>query len=95
MDEAKELPENAAEFALARLAKLEAATSGEKLADVRRDMQVCMQQHASVFRTQKVLDEGVANILDVYKRTQNLYIDDKSKVFNTARVEALGIFKYD
>lgn len=89
MDEAKELPENAAEFTLARLAKLEAATSGEKLADVRRDMQVCMQQHASVFRTQKVLDEGVANILDVYKRTQNLYIDDKSKVFNTARVEAL------
>ncbi len=89
MDEAKELPENAAEFTLARLAKLEAATSGEKLTDVRRDMQVCMQQHASVFRTQKVLDEGVANILDVYKRTQNLYIDDKSKVFNTARVEAL------
>lgn len=89
MDEAKELPENAAEFTLARLAKLEAATSGEKLADVRRDMQICMQQHASVFRTQKVLDEGVANILDVYKRTQNLYIDDKSKVFNTARVEAL------
>ena len=89
MSEAKELPENAAEFTLARLAKLEAATSGEKLADVRRDMQVCMQQHASVFRTQKVLDEGVANILDVYKRTQNLYIDDKSKVFNTARVEAL------
>jgi succinate dehydrogenase / fumarate reductase flavoprotein subunit len=89
MSEAKELPENAAEFTLARLAKLEAATSGEKLADVRRDMQICMQQHASVFRTQKVLDEGVANILDVYKRTQNLYIDDKSKVFNTARVEAL------
>jgi succinate dehydrogenase / fumarate reductase flavoprotein subunit len=52
-------------------------------------MQVCMQQHASVFRTQKVLDEGVERILDIYKRAQQLYIDDKSKVFNTALVEAL------
>lgn len=88
LEEPKPLPENAAEFTLARLAKLEANT-GEKLADVRHAMQVCMQQHASVFRTQKVLDEGVERILEVYKRAQNVSISDKSKVFNTARVEAL------
>jgi succinate dehydrogenase / fumarate reductase flavoprotein subunit len=88
LDEPKPLPENAAEFTLARLAKLEANT-GDKLADVRHEMQVCMQQHASVFRTQKVLDEGVEKILEIYKRAQNVGVDDKSKVFNTARVEAL------
>lgn len=89
LDEPKALPDNAAAASLARLEKLYTATSGEKLADLRLDMQVCMQQHASVFRTQKVLDEGVARIQEVYKRSQNLYVDDKSKVFNTALVEAL------
>lgn len=89
LDEPKELPENAAQKTLERVAKLREATSGEKIADVRRDMQVCMQQHASVFRTQKVLDEGVSRILEVQKRAANIYVADKSKVFNTAIVEAL------
>ena len=90
LDEAKPLPENAGEFTLARLAKLEtAATSGVKVAEVRNAMQVCMQQHASVFRTQDVLEDGVEKILAIYDQAQTLYINDKSKVFNTARVEAL------
>lgn len=89
LNTAKELPENAAEKTLARVARLREATSGEKIADVRRDMQVCMQQHASVFRTQTMLDEGVKRILEVQKRAENIYVADKSKVFNTAIVEAL------
>jgi succinate dehydrogenase / fumarate reductase flavoprotein subunit len=89
MNELKPLPANAADYTLARLAHLENNVSGEKVADVRRDMQVCMQQHASVFRTQKVLEEGVERILEIYQRAQNIVINDKSKVFNTARVEAL------
>lgn len=89
LHEPKELPPDAGEKTLARVAKLRGATSGEKIADVRRDMQVCMQQHASVFRTQKMLDQGVNRILEVQKRAQNIYVADKSKVFNTAIVEAL------
>lgn len=89
MPEPKPLPENAAEFSLSRLNKLDKTTAGETLADVRKDMQVCMQQHASVFRTQKVLDEGVKKILEIHKRAQSIYVSDKSRVFNTARVEAL------
>jgi succinate dehydrogenase / fumarate reductase flavoprotein subunit len=90
LDEVKPLPANAGEFTLARLAKLDSApATGVKIAEVRNAMQVCMQQHASVFRTQDVLDEGVQRILDIHAQAQNLYINDKSKVFNTARVEAL------
>lgn len=88
-DDHKDLPANAADFSLARLAKLDEAKEGVPLAEVRNEMQTIMQQHASVFRTEKVLVEGVAMIEDVAKRTENLYIKDKSKVFNTARVEAL------
>jgi succinate dehydrogenase / fumarate reductase flavoprotein subunit len=47
------------------------------------------KQHASVFRTQKVLDEGVSRILEVERRAKNIYVEDKSRVFNTAMVEAL------
>jgi succinate dehydrogenase / fumarate reductase flavoprotein subunit len=89
MPEHKELPENAGHFSLERLAKLETTIDGEKVGDVRRDMQVCMQQHASVFRTQKVLDDGVVKMKQIYQRAKNIVIEDKSKVFNTARVEAL------
>lgn len=88
-EEHKDLPADAAEFTLQRLAKLNEATSGEPLADVRRDMQSVLQRHASVFRTQKILEEGVSQIEAVNKRAQNIYIKDKSKVFNMARVEAL------
>lgn len=89
LDELKPLPEDAAAASVARVEKLLASTGSEKLGNLRRDMQVCMQQHASVFRTQKVLDEGVERIQEVYQRVQNLAIDDKSKVFNMALVEAL------
>lgn len=85
----KELPEDAADFTLARLAKLNDNVAGESLADVRHEMQKIMQQHAGVFRTEKVLQEGIAKIKEVQKRAQNIAIKDKSKVFNTVRVEAL------
>jgi succinate dehydrogenase / fumarate reductase flavoprotein subunit len=87
--EYKELPNDAGEFSLERLRKIDEATSGESLAELRSEMQKIMQQHAGVFRTEKVLLDGIAKIEALYARAQNLYIKDKSKVFNTACVEAL------
>ncbi|MCX8515241.1 MAG: succinate dehydrogenase flavoprotein subunit [Burkholderiales bacterium] len=87
--EYKELPKDAGEFSLQRVQKIDASTSGESLAELRHEMQRIMQQHAGVFRTQKVLMDGIEKIEALYARAQNLYIKDKSKVFNTARVEAL------
>lgn len=87
----EELPENAGEFSVERLKALNERTSGESMADLRHDMQVIMQKNASVFRTEKTLTEGVTQIEEVAKRIANLYIKDKSNVFNTARVEALEL----
>ncbi len=50
-----------------------------------------MQQHASVFRTQASMDEGVAKIKALAERVRNIHLADKSKVFNTALVEALEV----
>lgn len=87
----KALPADAADQSLARLARLEASTSGEYAQDVANDMRKAMQQHAGVFRTQASLDEGVGKIAAVAERVKAITLADKSKVFNTARVEALEV----
>lgn len=85
------LPEDAADQPLTRLAKLDASTQGEYSQTVAADMRLSMQQHAGVFRTQALLDAGVQSIADIRERTENLHLKDKSKVFNTDRVEALEV----
>jgi succinate dehydrogenase / fumarate reductase flavoprotein subunit len=50
-----------------------------------------MQQHAGVFRTQASMDEGVSKIAQLRERVKNIGLKDHSKVFNTARIEALEV----
>jgi succinate dehydrogenase / fumarate reductase, flavoprotein subunit len=76
---------------LARLAKLEATKQGEYAQDVANDLRKTMQFHAGVFRTQASMDEGVAKIGHIAERAKAIHLADKSKVFNTARVEALEV----
>ncbi|MEX8494499.1 succinate dehydrogenase flavoprotein subunit [Sphaerotilus sp.] len=87
----KELPKDAADLALARLARLDSSSTGEYAQDVANDMRAAMQQHASVFRTQKIMDEGVVKINALRERVARITLKDKSKVFNTARIEALEV----
>ncbi|GGP27446.1 succinate dehydrogenase flavoprotein subunit [Silvimonas amylolytica] len=87
----KPLPENAADFSLARLARLENQTGGEEVADVRAAMQKCVQLRAGVFRNDENLAKGVAEIKEIAERAKRTQIKDKSKVWNTARTEALEL----
>jgi succinate dehydrogenase / fumarate reductase, flavoprotein subunit len=87
----KALPADAAEFSVARLARLESAASGEYAQSVADDIRATMQQHAGVFRTQASMDEGVAKIAKLRERARNIGLTDTSKVFNTARIEALEV----
>jgi succinate dehydrogenase / fumarate reductase flavoprotein subunit len=87
----KPLPADAADLALSRLARLDGSSSGEYAQDVANDIRKAMQQHAGVFRTQASLDEGVRKIAAVAERVKSITLADKSRVFNTARVEALEV----
>ena len=89
--EHKPLPKDAANRTLERLARLDNATNGEYAQDVANDLRAAMQMHAGVFRTQKSLDEGIVKIAELRKRVNNINLKDKSKVFNTARIEALEV----
>ncbi len=87
----KDLPKDAADRSEERLARLDGSSSGEYAQDVAGDIRKTMQQHAGVFRTQAIMDEGVAKIAAVAERVKAIALKDKSKVFNTARIEALEV----
>ncbi|MGE4336765.1 MAG: succinate dehydrogenase flavoprotein subunit [Pigmentiphaga sp.] len=85
------VPQAAVDFSLDRLSRLEARTSGEKAQDVGNAIRMSMQQHCGVFRTLDLLNEGVGQIDALAEQAKDIYFQDKSKVFNTARVEALEL----
>jgi len=87
----KDLPKDAADYSLSRLARLDNQTGGEPYAVVARDMRRVMQAHCGVFRFPDLLADGVKKIREVADRVTRTEIKDKSKVFNTARIEALEL----
>ncbi len=90
-DDYSPLPTNVLENTLKRIRHLDDSTSGENAQEVADEIREIVQNHAAVFRTQELLDEGVKQILAIAPRVRNIHLKDKSKVFNTARVEALEV----
>jgi succinate dehydrogenase / fumarate reductase flavoprotein subunit len=91
LKEHKPLPLNTADRSVERLNQLENSTSGEYAQDVANEIRTVMQQHAAVFRKQVSMDEGVTKIAAVRERVAAITLKDKSRVFNTARIEALEV----
>ncbi|GAC1390385.1 MAG: succinate dehydrogenase flavoprotein subunit [Variovorax sp.] len=87
----KPLPADAADRTLARLNRLDGASTGEYAQDVANDIRASMQLHAGVFRTQASMDEGVGKIAALRERVGKIALKDQSKIFNTARIEALEV----
>jgi succinate dehydrogenase / fumarate reductase flavoprotein subunit len=87
----KPLPADAADLAMERLARLETSTGSERVQDVANAIRSTMQQYCGVFRTDELLQTGVKKIIELDERRKHVSFKDKSKVFNTARVEALEL----
>jgi succinate dehydrogenase / fumarate reductase flavoprotein subunit len=79
------------ERAMARLNKLNASTSGESAAVLRKELQTIMQNYFGVFRKGEFMQKGIAQLAELRKRIENVSITDKSNAFNTARIEALEL----
>jgi succinate dehydrogenase / fumarate reductase, flavoprotein subunit len=86
-----ELPKDAADRPLVRLSRLDGANAGESVTQVGADVRKTIQTHCGVFRTGTLLEEGAAKIKQIAERSRKLAIKDKSRVFNTARIEALEL----
>lgn len=84
------LPKDVGEATLQRVNRFHNA-EGENMMQTRVDMRKTMQSNCGVFRFPDLLAKGVTEIDAIAKRVENLVIKDKSKVFNTALVEALEL----
>jgi succinate dehydrogenase / fumarate reductase iron-sulfur subunit len=60
----KDLPRDAADRALARLARLDGATSGESVSEVAATLRKSMTTHCGVFRNEQLLSEGVKQVME-------------------------------
>ena len=89
--EHKEVPTNGSERTLERLNQLDNSKDGIYAQDLAGEIRQTMQTHAGVFRTQKSMDEGVVKIAEIRQKVGQVTLQDKSKVWNTARMEALEV----
>ncbi len=86
------LPRDAGELAVSRLDRMRHAKGSRRTAQIRLDMQVSMQNHAAVFRTGEVLEEGIGQLEAIHRSFhQDLDVSDRSLIWNTDLVETLEL----
>ena len=61
------------------------------MAGLKRELQNLMQVNFGVFRTERNMLDSIAQLDDLRGRIGAAHLPDKSRVFNTARLEALEL----
>jgi succinate dehydrogenase / fumarate reductase flavoprotein subunit len=85
------MDENAVAAAMDRLHRWDRQGEGETVDGLKDDMKKVMEEFCGVYRTQELLDKGVVEMKKIRDRLPNVYINDFSRIFNTARIEALEL----
>ncbi len=79
------------EQSLSRLNKLNSSQKGEKVESIKKSMQDNMQQNFGVFRTEDLMLKGIKDLEKDREEVENIFLEDKTALFNTARIEALEL----
>jgi succinate dehydrogenase / fumarate reductase flavoprotein subunit len=79
------------EAALARVQRWDTTPRGENFAEIRAAMQKTMQNDFGVFRTEEYMQQGLEKLQQLRQRLQHAALTDTSRIFNTARIEALEL----
>ena len=87
--EVSEISNAEIEKSLSTLQTLEDTKKGETVYALRSEMQNIMQNYFGVYRNEKLIREGIKKLEDLNVRTKNLHMNDKSKQFNSEKVEIL------
>lgn len=85
------VPDGALDQAMGRLARWERKGDGIAVSALREEMRRTVQSHCGVFRHEELLQEGVSKMRDIAAKLPDVVLQDHSKVFNTARIEALEL----
>ena len=83
------MDESALDSAMARLQRWDKKGDGERPEQLRAELKKAMEDHAGVFREESLLAEGVKKVREIAERFKHATLSDQSRVFNTARVEAM------
>ncbi|MFD9190664.1 succinate dehydrogenase flavoprotein subunit [Streptomyces phaeochromogenes] len=86
-----ELPEDPASLVVEQIERLRSSTGNERVADIRRELQECMDANVMVFRTEQTIKTAVEKIAELRERYRNVSIQDKGKRFNTDLLEAVEL----
>lgn len=62
-----------------------------RIGEVRQQLQDAMSEHCGVFRTEEVMQEGFTKLDQFQEQYQEVYLDDKGKLWNTEIIEALEL----
>ena len=87
----KDLKEDAIEKIMSDFDNIRNADGGTSTADLRLELQMAMQKHAAVFRTQDILEEGCDKVSTIVEKYSDLKISDRSLIWNTDLIEALEL----
>jgi len=85
------MSEQSVDQALARLARWDQKGKGEPVDKIRRELQVTMEEFCGVFRTEDILAKGLDKVIEIEQRMTEVRLQDHSKIFNTARIEAMEL----
>ncbi len=76
---------------LERLNILNESKDGFDPAEVKRELQECMQNYFGVFRRGEFMKKGLDQLNEIREKVDNLHLKDKSDAFNTSRVEEIEL----
>jgi succinate dehydrogenase / fumarate reductase flavoprotein subunit len=87
----KDLPKDIADAGFDRFDKIRNSKGKLSAAAIRKQMQKVMQDHANVFREEKILTEGKEKIHELHGLYKELGISDRGLIWNSDLVEALEL----
>ncbi len=77
--------------AMERIHRWDTNKKGESVIAIKSELQKTMQEDFGVFRHGDFMHKGLTKIKELQERVKRASINDHSKVFNTARIEALEL----
>ncbi len=79
------------EKATKRIRRLDNSVSGEDPSVLRKKLQDIMQLYFGVFREGNSMHTGLEKLEDLKEQIEHMHLRDKSRIFNTSRIEALEL----
>ncbi|HBG96091.1 MAG TPA: succinate dehydrogenase flavoprotein subunit [Chromatiaceae bacterium] len=87
----RDMSDSYLEPAMSRLQRWERTGEGTTVHEIKAELRKLMEDHCGVFRDKETMTIGVEKLKDLRSRVDDVRLKDHSKLFNTARIEALEL----